>query len=136
MSYYSDIRICTTKEGYEELCKFINEKLEEDTVAYNHNLMNHPDVFIEGNGNVYFGWNSVNHFHDSKEGHAVLQGLSHIEAKEHGYRYSCIGESLDDNEEHWFDGENDTVCIEWPCLSRFFDDEDIKNRLSGPAMSM
>ena len=135
MSYYSDIRICTTKEGYEELCKFVNEKLE-GTVAYNYNLMNSPDVFFEGNGNVYFGWNSVNHFYDSEEGSAVLRGLDYIEAKGHGYKYSCIGEALDDSEERCCDGENDTVFIEWPCLIRTFDDEDMKNGLSGPAISM
>lgn len=122
MGYRSDIRIITSKEGFEKLKEFVEEYLKEHNEDYN--LLEECDIKQEGKEQCYFGWDSVKWYeNDYTDVDAIMEGLNHIGEKEYSYRYMRIGESYDDIEERFYDGEKDEkLCLEFPCLIREFDD--------------
>lgn len=100
MGYRSDIRIVTSKEGYEKLKEFVTNYLKEHNEDYN--LLEECDIRQEGKNQVYFGWNYLKWYEGSyKEVDAIMEGLNYLGENEYSYRYSRIGESYDDYEEQW-----------------------------------
>lgn len=122
MGYRSDIRIITSKDGFERLKEFIKEYLKDNKEDYN--LLEECDIKEEGKEQCYFGWNYVKWYeHDYPEVIAIMEGLNHLEENEYSYRYMRIGESYDDIEEQSYDGEKDeNIYLEYPNMLREFDD--------------
>ena len=122
MGYRSDIRIITSKDGFERLKEFIKEYLKDNKEDYN--LLEECDIKEEGKEQCYFGWNYVKRYeHDYPEVIAIMEGLNHLEENEYSYRYMRIGESYDDIEEQSYDGEKDeNIYLEYPNMLREFDD--------------
>lgn len=123
MGYRSDIRIVTSKEGYEKLKEFVTNYLKEHNEDYN--LLEECDIRQEGKNQVYFGWNYLKWYEGSyKEVDAIMEGLNYLGENEYLYRYSRIGESYDDYEEQYYDGNKEKEnYLEYPNLIREFDDE-------------
>lgn len=129
MGYRSDIRIITSKEGFEELKKFVAKYLKQHSET--ENLLESCDIKHEGEKQCYFGWNYLkwyeNYYPDVD---AIMEGLEHLDKNEYSYRYMRIGENYDDIEEQYSDGEKDkNICLEYPSMIRDFDDEYIEEQL-------
>ena len=122
MGYRSDIRIITSKDGFETLKEFIKGYLKDNKEDYN--LLEECDIKEEGKEQCYFGWNYVKWYeHDYPEVIAIMEGLNHLGENEYSYRYMRIGESYDDIEEQSYDGEKDeNIYLEYPNMLREFDD--------------
>lgn len=123
MGYRSDIRIVTSIDGYEKLKEFVKKYLEEHNEDYN--LLEKCDIKQEGKKQIYFGWNSVKWYeNDYDDVDAIMEGLNYLGENEYSYRYSRIGESYDDYEEQYYDGNKEKEnYLEYPNLIREFDDE-------------
>ena len=53
-----------------------------------------------------------------------MKGLDYLSDNDYSYRYSRIGESYDDYDEQYFDGNRKgELYLEYPSLIRAFDDE-------------
>ena len=122
MGYRSDIRIITSKDGFEILKEFIKGYLKDNKEDYN--LLEECDIKEEGKEQCYFGWNYVKWYeHDYPEVIAIMEGLNHLGESEYSYRYMRIGESYNDIEEQSYDGEKDeNIYLEYPNMLREFDD--------------
>lgn len=122
MGYRSDIRIITSKDGFEKLKEFIKEYLKDNKEDYN--LLEECDIKEEGKEQCYFGWNYVKWYeHSYPEVIAIMEGLNHLGENEYSYRYMRIGESYDDIEEQSYDGKKDeNIYLEYPNMLREFDD--------------
>ena len=55
MGYRSNIRIITSKDGYEKLKEFVTNYLKEHNEDYN--LLEECDIRQKGKNQVNFGWN-------------------------------------------------------------------------------
>lgn len=122
MGYRSDIRIITSKDGFEKLKEFVKEYLKEHNEDYN--LLEECDIKQEGKKQYYLGWNYVKWYeNDYTNVDAIMEGLNHLGENEYSYRYMRIGESYDDIEEQSYDGEKDeNIYLEYPNMIREFDD--------------
>ena len=132
MGYRSDVRIVTSKEGFEKLNEFVKKYLEEHYNKYN--ILEECDIKQEGHGQCYFGWNYVKWYEDDyDEVIAIMKGLDYLSENDYSYRYSRIGESYDDYDEQYYDGNRKgELYLEYPSLIRAFDDEYVLSMLKEP----
>jgi len=125
MGYRSDVRVITSKKGFKELTNFTRKFLKERNFKYN--LLDRLDVKIEGEQEIYFGWNYLK-WYDGFEGYedvtAIVKGLDHINEEGYGYRFSRLGEDYDDYEERYDDGNNEDW-LDWISINREFDDGEV-----------
>lgn len=126
MGYRSEIRIITSKEGYEKLNEFVEQYLKD---TEEDNLLKECDIKNIGKEQCYFGWNDIKwRENDFKDVDAIMEGLNYLGENEYSYRYMRMGENYDDIEEQFYDGEKDKdICLEYPSLIREFDDEYVKD---------
>lgn len=106
----NDVRFRMSEEGFEVLKKFSNEYIEEQNEITGldlGNILEDPDIFIQENGMIYFGWNQVHwnpglFYYDID---SVMDGLEYL--KEHGYSYAYarIGEDIDDIEQRLYNND-------------------------------
>lgn len=131
MGYRSDIRIITSKEGYKKLNEFVEQYLKD---TEEDNLLKECDIKNIGKEQCYFGWDSVKWYeNDFKDVDAIMEGLNHLGENEYSYRYMRIGESYEDIDEQFFDGQKEKdkdVYLEYLSMIREFDDEYIKELIS------
>ena len=111
MGYRSDIRILTTKDGFEKLKEFVKKYLEEKKLDIKeYNLLEELDTKADGKEQCYFGWNGLKWYEGDYP------------------EVDAIRESYDDIEEQSYDGEKDNeICLEYPNMIREFDDEYLKD---------
>lgn len=123
MGYRSDIRIVTSKDGFEKLKEFVTNYLKEHNEDYN--LLEKCDIKQEGKNQYYFGWNYVKWYeYDYTEVDAIMEGLNHLGENEYSYRYMRIGEDREDYDEQFYDADRESEPdLEYPNLIREFDDE-------------
>lgn len=124
MSYRSDVRIIVSKKGYEELKKYVDNNLPIEEKKYN--LLDNTDLKLFRDDQVLLGWNSVKwyEYSDFKEVDSIMNGLMDLQEKEYSYRYARIGEQMDDIEEKYVDGNNDSnIYLEYPEIDRYFYDD-------------
>lgn len=106
----NDVRFRMSEEGFEVLKKFSNEYIEEQNEITGldlGNILEDPDIFIQENGMIYFGWDQVPwnpglFYYDID---SVMDGLEYL--KEHGYSYAYarIGEDIDDIEQRLYNND-------------------------------
>ena len=122
MGYRSDVRIVTSKKGFEKLKEYVEKYLKEHNEKYN--LLENLDTDIKNDNECYFGWNSVKWYQYSyKDVDAIMYGLDYLEENEYSYRFARIGEYNDDYEDLYYDSnKEDEKNIEFPYLIREFDD--------------
>jgi hypothetical protein len=105
MGYRSDVRIRTTKEGYEimkeEIDKYLNEKVEDNLDYTPENLVKHTDNIDDDGEVVTMDWNYVKWYDFFPEIMAVSNALGILQEKDIDFQFMRIGEDLDDIEEKW-----------------------------------
>lgn len=112
MGYRSEVRIATTREGYDALLEIMDLKNESASVEYP--LVGSdvkPDYFEEEGDAVVFGWDAVK-WHDGlfREVNDVIEALTGMAANGHPYEFCRIGESWDDIE-FSVANENDSLAL-------------------------
>lgn len=122
MGYRSDVRIITTKKGYNELKKYVDAYLKNREIDYN--LLDNCDVFKHGNEEYYFGWDNVK-WYENYEGFedvdAIESGLDFLANNGYSFKFSRMGESYEDYDERYFD--NNWELNDIPFCRHFNDDE-------------
>lgn len=132
MGYKSDVRIIASKNGFEELKKFVENYLKNHKEDYN--LLNKCDVKKEGKEQCYFGWDYVkwyeNNFDDVD---AIMKGLEYLKENNYSYRYMRIGEDKEDYDDYNYDSNRkDEPCLQYPTIFRQFDDSYVIDLISEP----
>lgn len=130
MGYRSDVRIITSKEGFEKLKEFVENYLQEHH-SKDYNLLKECDIKEEGKEQCYFGWNWIKWYEGNyTEIDVIMEGLNYLGENEYSYRYMRIGENYDDYEEQDYDGEKDNkISLEYPNMTREFNDEYILEQI-------
>lgn len=108
MGYRSDIRIRTTKEGYEVMKKFIEKYIKENVNEqnlkdYDYNLMEQA-IKTEMSGVITLDWNYMKWYEEEKgyeDVDAIMKSLDILDEKGIDYQYMRIGEEIDDIDERW-----------------------------------
>ena len=107
MGYRSDVRIRTTKEGYEVMKnfveKYIKENVSEDAQGLDWNLLNSAEITKAGNS-ITLDWENIK-WYDGIDGYqdvdAIMNSLNELSDKNIDYQYMRIGEENDDIDEKW-----------------------------------
>lgn len=131
MGYRSQVRIITTKKGFDELKKFSDNYLKTDNEYKEYNLMDAFDVDKSTKDIHYFGWDWVKWYEGSyKAVDAIMDGLNHLEDNNISYKYARIGEEYDDFEEQSFESDDEAEpYLEYPSFIRDFDDDWMEDNL-------
>lgn len=119
LEYRSNVRILTTKKGFEELQKYVKNHTNKNDL----NLFECSYIKNEGRTNVYFGWDSVRwesgyHCIDN-----MMNGLEHLKKLDLSYHYKRTGEFYDDIEIKYYDSPNDILdkydCVKYVSTHSF-----------------
>ena len=126
MGYRSNVRIVTTRNGFNELKKFTDKYLKDNNYNYG-NLLDNLDISHETKHAKYFGWNAIK-WYDGIEGYkdvdAIVDGLNHLEKNNYSYRFARIGEEYDDYQELSYTSERkNEQDLEYPSMTRYFEDD-------------
>lgn len=114
MGYYSDVRLTTTKKGW--------ERLKEE--AGDNYLIEYADELADSKNIIYLGWNDVKWY---SEGDDLVKLMRELNEKEgHPYGFMRIGESEEDVEYEDIMEEYD---IPRPYMIRKPDDKYIEEEL-------
>lgn len=107
MGYRSDVRISTTKEGYEIL------KTKCASLNLDYNLMEEGHYLIDKteDDNIAFGWEWIKWYDSYPEIQAINNCLNELEEKGIPYIFARIGESVDDCEEIYSGDVNDLLYL-------------------------
>lgn len=126
MGYRSDVRIMTSKKGFEKLKEYTDKYLKDKDYKYG-NLLDECDISEETKYAKYIGWNNIKwyEYSDYTDVDAIMNGLDYLKNEDYSYRYARIGESYDDYEEHSYESEfyEDEQDLEYPSMERYFDDD-------------
>lgn len=128
MAYRSDVRIITSRDGYDELSKYLKKYIKDNKLDDSYNLLKKTDInYISDNG-CYLGWNCVKWYeNDYKDVIGIMNGLQHLRENDYSYRYGRLGESFEDFEESDYDSEKEydkyEEYLEYPTVARYFDDD-------------
>ena len=100
MGYRSEVKIATTREGYDALLEIMDHKNESVFVDYPLiGTAVKPGYFEEENGTVVFGWDSIKRYDGLfREVDDVIEALAEIADNGYPYELCRIGESWDDIE--------------------------------------
>lgn len=134
MGYRSDVRIITGVEGFKKLQEFVENYLKERKLdVKEYNLLNSLDIESKGKEQIYFGWNYVKWYEgDYPDVDAIMDGLDYLEDNDYSIRYMRIGEDREDYDDRYFDGNKEEVNLEYPTMTREFDDDYVMNYLEEP----
>lgn len=108
MGYRSDIRIRTTKEGYELMKKFVEKYIEEKVPqekrnGYDYNLLKMAEITEAGNS-ITLDWSCLK-WYEGIQGYedvdAIMNSLDELSDKDIDYQYVRIGEEDTDIDERW-----------------------------------
>ena len=128
MGYRSDVRIVTSKKGFKELTKFVNDYMKDKN---EYNLLDNIQHKTDNKYSCYFGWDYVKWYQESYDGViAIMKGLEHLKDNNYSYRYSRIGENYDDYDEHYFESDiEEEQDLEYPSFIRGFDDDYVRENM-------
>lgn len=118
MGYRSDVRIRTTKKGYEVMKKFVENYIkeninEEKLKSYDYNLLNSA-IKTEMSGIITLDWNCMKWYEGEigyKDVTAIMKSLDELSNKNIDYQYMRIGEENDDIEEKCSINNNSFTCF-------------------------
>ena len=136
MGYRSDVRIITSKKGYDKLRKHVEKYLKEKND--DSNLLEDADIRFVTSKGVLIGWDNIKWYEwcNWPEIDSILTGLDKLEKEDYSYRFSRIGEGIDDIDERYYDSKNrngeDIPSID---IEREFNDEYMKDSLREEAYS-
>lgn len=104
MGYRSDVRIRTTKEGYEVMKKFVENYIKEKKLrGTDWNLLEHAEI-TEAEDSITLDWSDLK-WYEGINGYedvdAIMNSLYELDKRDIDYQYMRIGEEDDDIEEKW-----------------------------------
>lgn len=113
MGYRSDVRIRTTKEGYELMKKFVEKYIKEKIPkekrnGYDYNLLNSAEITEEFDC-VTLDWTYMKWYEycgGYEDVDAIMNSLDILDEKDIDYQYMRIGEENDDIDERWHINNN------------------------------
>lgn len=112
MGYRSEVKIATTREGYDALLKIMDLKNKSKDVEYP--LIGSdidPGYFEEEGGSVVFGWDDIKWYVGLLcDVTNVEEALGELDEQEIPYEFCRIGESWDDIEFRT-SGDNENLAI-------------------------
>ena len=126
MGYRSDVRIITSKDGFKELKKYVNDYLSKADKK-DDNLINDCDYMFETSKTSCIGWNDIKWYDGYAEVDSIMDGLNYLQEKDYSYRYARIGENMDDIEEVAYDSKSNERFLQYPQIIRKFDDSITEN---------
>ncbi len=88
MSSRYDVRIITTKEGYNKLSQYMEDRLMEEDIYGENNPMEELDCYEESDFFVAFGWNYIPYESEDMNYKIIKQGLKLLENDGHLYTVS------------------------------------------------
>lgn len=128
MGYRSDVRIITSKKGFDKLKKYVTDEIAKGKNPQMYNLMENLDLDYENSYSKYFGWNNVKWYYEDVD--IVMAGLHKLEEDDMSYRFARLGENFDDYEEESYESENEEEQdFEYPCVERYFDDDYVMDNM-------
>lgn len=99
MGYRSEVRIATTREGYDQMCErvdFLSDGHDTYPLMGMHRV---PDFFDEQDGCVVFGWDDIKWYEGLlADVSNVVDALREIDENGLPYEFCRIGENWDDIE--------------------------------------
>lgn len=99
MGYRSDVRIATTREGYDQICRRVDELSEGHDTYPLIGTKRPSEFFEEQDGSVVFGWDWVK-WYDGMLADVtnVMTALSEIDRAGKPCEFCRVGEEYDDIE--------------------------------------
>lgn len=128
MAYYSNVRLLTTRKGYEKLSEFVRDKIG-DNVDYN--LLENCSFKSVHCNTVFMGWNNIKWYENNelfKDVDAIMKGLDYLYDNNLSYHYARMGESIEDYDSLESDNDDDKLDI-YSSIDRQFDDEYVMKEL-------
>ena len=111
MGYRSEVRIATTREGYDLMCEKV-DSLSEGLDSYP--LMGterEPEFFGEEDGCVVFGWDNIKWYDGMLVDFSnVVEALAELAKQEIPHEFCRVGETWDDIEFR-ASGENEELSL-------------------------
>lgn len=125
MAYKSDVRIVTSKKGYNELINYIQKYYKKNNIPIEHQfvLINNLKINYENKFQKYFGWNNIR-WYGYPDVEAIEKGLEYLKEKDYSYRFARMGDDSTDYEEHYHESTREKEKgLEFPTMERYFDDD-------------
>lgn len=130
MGYRSDVRIITTKDGFEKMMNYINEELSKKENENYDNPLNKLDAKEETTNLIMFGWDWIKYDSLNLSYKLVQDSLKKLEESNISYSICINGEEIGDVERYRFDSEKDKeIKIPVPSIGCKFDDKETKKDL-------
>ena len=99
MGYRSEVKIATTREGYDQMCERVDALSEGLGTSPLMGSCRKPDSFEESDGCVVFGWDYIKWYEGLlADVSNVADALSEIDKRGLPYEFCRIGENWDDIE--------------------------------------
>ena len=128
MGYRSDVRIITSKKGYNKLKDYVTDKIAKSNNPNMYNLMDDIEFEYDNGYSKYFGWNNVKWYYDDVD--YIMEGLQELRNEDMSYRFARIGENYDDYEEEYYESEQEEEQdMEYPSMVRYFDDDYVVDKM-------
>lgn len=98
MGYRSEVRIATTKEGYDLMCDFVDAHTKEGEAQLIGRDVK-PEIFEKHGGDVAFGWKCIKWYEEEcVDVKNIVDALDALGCDEVPYRLVRVGEDWDDIE--------------------------------------
>lgn len=111
MGYRSEVRIATTREGYDLMCDKVDSVSAERTSYPLMGSDRQPEFFDEESGTVVFGWDSIKWYEGLlSDVTNVVEALGELEEQEIPFEFCRIGEDWNDIEFRT-SGENEELVL-------------------------
>lgn len=121
MGYYSDVRIRTTKKGFEALKNEVEKYTKEKGIKNLLDFASRVDTYLDV---VTIDWTFRKWYSSNQEEQAIINSLSKIQEQGYSWVFARIGEDYTDIEIEENIQENDDELYEDLCISinRSFED--------------
>ena len=99
MSSKYDVRIITTREGYDKLSKYMEDRFMEEDIYGETNPMEELDCYEKSKFFVVFGWDYIPYESEDMNYKILKQGLKMLEEERHIYTVTKnvnIAESIEE----------------------------------------
>ena len=128
MGYRSDVRIVVSREGFRELREYVEKeciKFKKPDDDYDYNLLKNADKIRTDGDQFIICWDSIKWYEGCyNDVDVIMHGLEHLNSEGYSYRYYRVGESYEDIEEVYSDGESDQD-LDYLYVVRYIDDSSI-----------
>ena len=99
MGYRSEVKIATTREGYDRMCRHVDERSERGKSYPLISTKRKPAFVDERDGTVVFGWDNIKWYEGLlADVDNIMSALSELGETGIPYEFCRVGEDYDDVE--------------------------------------